>query len=744
MKIVRRLLWLFFLFTLITCAVALAYYHAVTNHVQLDPEKLILREQNVLVYDAQNTAVKNAAELWHQTTLSPNIPEHTKTAFIDTEDKRFQKHNGFDYKRVGKAILNNLKSHSFKEGASTISQQLIKNTHLSQEKTLRRKLQEWKLTKQLEHRYSKEEILEKYLNSIYFGHNCFGVTAAAEFYFHKQVPELSIGESAILAGLIKSPNNYSPFKHPENCQKRKKIVLNAMRKNGSISEKNYQLALQEPLPTPSRSHQNEGYLHFVFEEFTEIVDTSNIHVGGKIEIKTFLDQPLQAEIEAIAKSIDSDKTILIADNAQHGFKGAYSSIGLHPRLPGSLIKPLLVYAPALEENILSPATPILDEKINYGNYAPENHDKQCHGYVSARECLAKSYNIPAVKTLSALGIQKGVDYLQRMGLTVDKEDYSLALALGGMKRGFSLSDITSAYTTLANAGTYEKCRFISELKINGKIVYKKEAKTQRVFSEESAYLTTDMLKTAVESGTAKKLRSLPFDVAAKTGTVGTEKGNTDAYAISYTTHDCCSVWIGAADNTIIPYTGGGEPCNVLKKINARLHEEYTKRNVRIRNFEPPKDVVCLALDKDAYYDTHTLLLADDLSPATHQISEWFKKGSIPLNKSDSFTNPHIPLPTLEVLEDKVVLHLNSTSPRYYQYKIDRYDYVTHRTLYKGDFLSDFTDTAIEKGKRYVYTVTPFYKDRIGKAISLPSIFIGAGSPPPWEDNLITEKNWWDK
>ena len=743
MKILRRLLWLFFLFTVITCAVALAYYHAVTHHVRLSPDKLTLSERSVLVYDHQNAPVKNVSEFWKQTVHASDIPEHTKSAFIDTEDKRFLKHNGFDYKRLARAILNNAKARSFKEGASTISQQLIKNTHLSQEKTLKRKLQEWKLTKQLERRYNKDEILEKYLNSIYFGHNCFGLTAAAEFYFDKQVSELSIGDSAILAGLLKSPNNYSPFKHPENCQKRKMIVLKAMQKNGSINEDEYQSAIHEPLPTPKTSPRNEGYLHFVFEEFTEIADNLDFQVGGNLEIETYLDQDLQNEIETLANNIDCDKTVLVACNKQHGFKCAYSSVGNIPRLPGSLIKPLLVYAPALEENLLSPATPILDEKVNYGNYTPENFDKTHHGYVSARECVAKSYNIPAVKTLSSLGIEKGINYLQKMELNVDKDDQSLALALGGMKRGFSLCDITSAYTTLANNGSYDKCGFISKIKINGNVVYEKKENPRRVFSEESAYLMTDMLKTAVKSGTAKKMRSLPFDIAAKTGTVGTKNGNTDAYAVSYTPLDCCSVWLGNADNSPIPHTGGGEPCNILKTLNSLLYENYAQHAIDIPSFKQPKEVVCVALDRDTYYDKHTLSLADDLSPSTHQFSEWFKKDAIPLSKSDSFTNPRIQTPTLEVFDDRVLLHLDSTSPRYYTYKIERSDYATHNTLYEGEFLQNFEDNTIENGKQYVYTVTPIYKDRIGKAISLPSVYIGMGKSPSLEDNMMTDKNWWE-
>ena len=160
--------------------------------------------------------------------------------------------------------------------------------------------------------------------------------------------------------------------------------------------------------------------------------------------------------------------------------------------------------------------------------------------------------------------------MKKLGLPVEKDEESLALALGGMKNGYTLRDLACAYTTLANGGVYEECGFIDYVKINGETVYKKASNPARVFSQDTAYLTTDMLRSTAKNGTAKKLRSLPFSIAAKTGTVGTQKGNTDAYALSYTSKDCVAVWLGNADNRYIEYTGGGLPCNYLLKINEKL------------------------------------------------------------------------------------------------------------------------------------------------------------------------------
>ncbi|MBO7297635.1 MAG: transglycosylase domain-containing protein [Clostridia bacterium] len=717
---------------------AFGYYFAVTSSVSLESEKLSFREENITVYDSHGVPVDAFMQNGETYTVPyTEIPKHTRQAFIDTEDKRFFSHNGYDYRRVIKAVLNNLKSGRFEQGASTISQQLIKNTHLSQEKTLKRKLKEWKLTRQLERKYSKQEILEKYLSVIYFGHNCFGLRSAAKFYFGKDVNELDLADSAILAGLVKSPNNYSPFKNPENCIKRKAVVLSLMAKNGSITEAERQAALHKALPNMQKSgNQANGYLHFVFDELSTLAQEYAFTVGGNIQIYTQYDANLQNALQELANGYtQSDKTLSVLDAKTHAFKACVSSVGDIRRLPGSLLKPLLVYAPALEENLISPATPILDEKINYAGYAPNNFDGKFHGYLSARECVAKSLNIPAVKTLDALGIEKGAQYLQKLGLGVDKDDYSLALALGGMKNGYTLNSLLAAYSCLTNAGVYSPCGFITEIKIDGNRVFARTQKNSRVFSEESAYLMTNMLKTAATTGTAKKLRALPFAIAAKTGTVGTDKGNTDAYALSYTTNDIVGVWLGNADNRFIDCTGGGLPCNLLLNIN-----EYLYKNNTPNDFKKASGVLEVSLDKPSYYDTHTILLADNAAPAEYRFNELFKKQCVPKTKSEMFSNPVIIQPTVRFDNGKIVIEFHESSPEFYQYKIERYDYSTNTTVYFGAYTQLFTDENILPNKKYIYTVKPVYNGRAGKAIILPTVSTANGESPPNEE--ILDKDWW--
>lgn len=746
MKIIRRLFLYFLLIISIGVIVALGYYFVVTKNTVLHPETLLFSEKSILLYDNEGEEI-HGVHNHHikQSTKINDLPLHVKQAFLNTEDRRFYQHHGFDYKRIAKACFNNAKSRSFKEGASTISQQLIKNTHLSQEKTLKRKLQERKLTKILEKNYTKDEILELYLNTIYFGHNCFGVTSASRFYFDKSPSELTLSEGAILAGLVKYPNHYSPFKNPDKCKKRRDCVLSLMQNCGSINEKQKQAALEESLPNPQKATTTHDYTHFVFEELSEISEKLGTKIGGKIQIYTYFHPTMQAQVESVAGNYnESDKSIFILDNDTLGFKACVSTVGNIKRLPGSLIKPLLVYAPAIEQDILSPATPILDEKVNYNGYSPENYGGNYYGYISTRECIEKSLNIPAVKVLDSLGIDKACAYLQKMRLPIEKSDYSLALSLGGMKNGFSLKDLTSAYATFVNQGAYENGAFIDKIVINGELAYNRKRNKVAVFGDDTAYLINDILQGVAKRGTAKKLRSLPYQIAAKTGTVGTDNGNTDAYALSYTTKDTISVWLGNINNQKISTTGGGIPCNLLLDINQQISQLYEKQSIKIDPFIKPKSVQQIKLDKSSYYDRHTMMLADANAPVEHVISELFKDSQIPLIQNDSFTNPSIISPTLSVDNKGVKICFSSLCPCYYSYKILRIDSDENKSkiLYQGEKIDYFIDTDFEPAKTYQYIVIPIFNGREGEKILLPTVTISNSDENSKHDEIL-KKEWWD-
>lgn len=738
MKTIKKLLLALLFLFLSAVLVGIGYYFAVTKNVSLEEEKLLLPDVQICAYDETNKKISSGLGFSTRETVQiDRLSETTKNAFICVEDKRFYTHGGFDYVRIAKAALNNLKAGSFKEGASTISQQLVKNTHLSLEKTFNRKLKEVKLTKALERKFSKDEILEMYLNTIYFGHSCYGIESAAGFYFGKQASELTTAEAATLAGLVRSPNHYSPFKNVEKCLARRKTVLSLMLAQEAITEKEYATALKELLPaSPTETGNGLSYLHFALDELEDIFGENHFPLGGKIEIYTYANLALQEKAKELAKECQSGVTLAVLDNATGGYKAFYSNVGDLRRLPASTVKPLAVYAPAFETGALSPATPILDEAVDYSGYQPKNYDGKYRGYISAREAISSSLNIPAVKTLDAVGVNAAADYLKKMSLPIGDGDKTLALALGGMKNGFTLSELVSAYSTFPRDGKFQKGGFLRKVTINGKTVYERKKNERAVFSPETAYLITDALKTSVEKGTAKKMRSLPFSVAAKTGTAGTKNGNTDAYTFSYTPLDTVGVWLGNADNSPIQSTGGGEPAEISLALHQYLADGY---GGVMPDFEKPYRVKAYTLDKYAYTASRRLLLADSAAPAEYKFSELFNERYAPTERSTVFSFPSIAEPKIQLTESGVKITIPERAPDFYEYEIIRTFNNKPVTLFKGRIKGEYLDRKIEPNSLYEYTVTPFYKESKGTPVVLPTVFTPqAGSPP----TKIPDR-WWE-
>lgn len=735
MKLLKKLLLALSIgFIGFICVFTFAFF-AITANAKLSEQKLLLPETQILLYDHSDEKLSSSFSFDKRDIVRiDELPEYTKDAFVCTEDKRFYQHNGFDFVGIGRALSKNIKSRSFQEGASTISQQLIKNTHLSQEKTLRRKLKEVKLTWQLERKYSKEQILETYLNTIYFGHSCYGIASAAEFYFQKSASELTIDESAILAGLVRSPNNYSPFKHPEAAKWRRNIVLGLMLQQNKIDKSTYDFAVNAPLPTTYSQKTNRAYAHLAVEELDKILDKLGLDATGKIQLFTHFDGSAQKLLEDCQTTIDSGKTLAVIDNESHGVIAYHSSCGNVIRSPGSLIKPLLIYAPAFNEGLLTPATPILDEPTSFNGYSPKNYNHEYHGFVSTREAIASSLNVPAVKALNSLGIEKAAKYAERLGLPIPEKDRTLALGLGGMEYGYRFLDVLSAYATFANGGLYSPCNFIRKVLINGITVYKQTDDVVYCFSPETAYLTTDTLKTAAKSGTAKKLRDIPFAVAAKTGTVGTKNGNTDAYSVAYTTQHTIGCWMGNPDNSAIDTTGGDAPTSAIKGILDSLYPSTPPDD-----FPKPNGIKNISLDAISYYNEQKMLIADKLAPNNYKISELFDTMSAPNAISTRFSMPTISAPRADFNGREITISFPKTPPEYYHYKIIRRCKNQEETVYNGNAFSVWTDKALSDNAVYEYRIIPYYKEHEGKEIILPSIYTGQLKPPP-----IANTPWWNE
>ncbi len=728
-----------FLSLAVVASALLMTYLIITKDAKLDENKLIRPNQSIIICDEEGNEIVSASTAnKHKSVEIENLSDDTLNAFIASEDRTFYSHNGLNYKRMLKALYKNIVSRSFKEGASTISQQLIKNTHLSNDKTIKRKLNEIRLTKQLERAYSKNEILEMYLNTIYFGHNCYGLQSAAEFYFDKKAEELSLTESATLVGLLTSPNNYSPFKNPEKSLQKRNTVLKSMLECGFIDQNEYQNAVETPLNAVQKlnGEKNSSYINGVFDEL-ETLDLNVYDLAGGCKIKTYLNPNLQSFIEETHS--DTDNAVIIT--SQNGGVNAYkSTIGDAKRQPGSTIKPTLVYAPAIEERLVSPFTKILDEKVDFGGYSPENYDKKYHGYVTVTDSLKYSYNVPAVKTLNSLTIEKAEKYLTRMNISLDDDEKNLSLALGGMKYGLSLKEIADRYSVFQRGGTYAPSRFIQEIiSKDGKTLYRAEENKSPVFSAGTCSLMNEMLIATSKSGTAQRLAAFKYDIATKTGTCGNSDGNTDAYAISYTSEHCIGVWLGDKDNKRLNITSGGDCCGIVSEILSELYAEHTPQKL-----DTTSGTSTVKIDAEDYYKDNKINIADSLSPKLNVLEVKVLCGNEPKEVSTKFSSPAIATPTISVKNGEVNIRLCQT--KYYAYIVKRYFNGRFEVVFDGKWQNCITDAPSEG--YYEYTVTPYYFDGenkiYGKEISLPPVNVNKdNSSPQVKIPDIAKGEWYD-
>lgn len=662
----KFLKWFFIVLTVILLGllIALSFYigsiYSSASKIEIDSAKLSAPFTTIEVYDRDNKPIKEENTVNESYAEISTISEDTKNAFISIEDKEFYKHNGVNYKRIVKAMLSNLKAMKFKEGASTITQQLIKNSHLTSAKTFERKITEIALSTKLEKQFSKDEILEQYLNIIYFGNNCYGIEEASEYYFSKPAKDLKLEESALLAGMIKSPSKYCPIKHPDNALKRRNLVLSEMEKDGAISADEAVRAKSQPINLEiNTEHKNKlnSYSQASIDEAEEILHlpAQQIALQG-YKIYTYQNEKLQNDLNDAIDSVNIESNFagIVVDNLSHGVvafrgDGNYKILDC-PRQPGSCIKPVLVYGPALNEDIIYPCTQILDEKTDISGFSPKNVGGVYHGYVSARESLAKSINIPAVKILSYVGIDKAKQYAEEVGINFDEKDEGYCLALGGMTYGVNVLQLAGAYSTFANAGMYSAPKFISFITDkNGKIVYINKPQEKQVFRQDSSYLLTDMLKTCTESGTGKKLAELGMPLASKTGTVGKSgtKQNLDAWNVSYSPNLTCAVWLGNLDNSPIDCTGGNQPTQIVKNF-------YSK-NKESNDFEKPDMIVEKKIDTTELEENHRVVLANDYMPERYTKAEMFSIFNLPKSYSDKFAVAKSPNVTSKVENNEAIM-----------------------------------------------------------------------------------------
>lgn len=608
-------------------------YFAITASAQLDMS-LLEEPKSTVILDARGKTVDDGKKYVKIGEIAPSVIN----AFIAIEDTRFYQHNGIDFYRIMGATAKNIASFKAAEGASTITQQLIKNTHLTNEKSISRKLKEIKLARQLEKRIGKEEILEKYLNAIYFGNGFYGIGEAAQGYFQKSPYELNISESAILAGIVKSPNNYNPISDTNASIKRMKTVLMAMQKNGFISEKerntvnNYEY---KPNFGYNQSNYSQSYSKIAKYQASQILKALNIDENtisqNKLIIETYMNEDIQrncySRLVASLNTIDNASgTICVADNNRVKLI-AYASTENYPysRQVGSVMKPFSVYAPALELNFASAATQILDEPTDFGGYKPSNYGGSTHGYVSLRESVMHSYNIPAVKLLNDIGINSALPYLDKLGINVSEKERNLSLALGS--NSATPLDLLSCYSTLANNGYCMQASAIKRIKTeDNRILYADNRTHINVFRDDTAFIMTDILRDTAQRGTASKLKYLNIDIAAKTGTVGSDSGNTDAYTVAYTPDNTFFAWFGAKKGQMdSKITGGTYPTIAIKNVIENM------RNYSPSIFKVPDSIVSVPID------TNRLKQKQEIVYSALGESEYFSRFNAPKVPIDNNT-----------------------------------------------------------------------------------------------------------
>ena len=571
-----------------------------------------------------------------------NLKPHTLNAFIAIEDKRFYDHNGYDIKRIAKASLVNLKNGSKTEGASTITQQLVKNILLNSEKTYSRKFKEILLSIKTEKNFTKEEILNMYLNSIYFGSNAYGIENASNLYFDKSSSDLTINESAILAGIIKSPVYYSPINHPDRCFKRKNLVLQEMYKNGYISYD--QLMENKPLPITTSDKRNSYDNSYNQQAIIEACDLLNITekelLRKGLKIYTYMDDTIQQSVQnaVLDSSFTNDKLSMVADSdgkVLAYFGDSYYDLSHMRRNPASTIKPLLVYLPAIANNIISPATPILDDKLE-ADYSPKNAGEHYMGWISAREALSHSSNVCAVKLLNEVGLDTVNDYGFKLNL-FNVYQSNPSIALGDIGGGVSAINLMRAYSVLQNNGVDKGITFIDRIEDStGNILYQNQGYSNQLFDEADCMLINDMLVDCAKSGTAKRLSDLPFDVASKTGTALNNGKNTDLWNIAYTPDHIALSWCGDATSKGLEQnsSSGFYPTLINKNILSSIYSV-----AKPTSFKLSDNIVKIALDAIDYDNNHTLSLAPENAPERYIKYDLFKEENVPTNISPTYTAP---------------------------------------------------------------------------------------------------------
>lgn len=622
---------------LFLCIFAFYVKTCITPGLDLDLNDFTLNQSSTIYYqDAGGdwkeltTFYDSEDRIWVD---GDEIPQHMKDALVAIEDKRFYKHKGVDWFRTAHAALNMFTGGST-FGGSTITQQLIKNLTQQDDITVQRKLLEIFQALDFEKDYDKEEILEWYLNAVYFGEGCYGVQTAAQTYFGKDAKDLSVAEAAAIVGITNLPTYYDPFYSVENNKTRQEDVLREMYKQGYLNKDEYEQAKAEELDfvrgenEPSRatpySYYEEVVIADVINDLAEVKGISTeaarrLVYNAGYEIYACIDMDMQAKVDAIYTDLDAlpkprngtnsqlQSGIVIIDQYTGEIKALCGgtgektiSFGLNratktTRPPGSSIKPIAVYGPAVEYGLISPSTLVLDAddehvKLSHTSWYPKNSPNTYDGIITILTALQKSKNTVSAQIMDKLTPSASYDFLtSRLGIVslIDADADYAALALGQPHYGITVREMAQAYTALANDGTFTYARSYSMVKDrDGKIILDNQPRTQTAFSQNTARTMTYMLQNAATYGTGYESRLSNMPVAGKTGTT---TDNRDRWFCGYTPYYTCAVWTGYDTPEYMSFSGN-PATQIWQMVMESIHKDLARKEFNVSQGGAPTGI----------------------------------------------------------------------------------------------------------------------------------------------------------
>jgi len=680
-----------------------ALYGYIKTSEPIKDEQLtaITSSQTTFIYDSKGNVIQKLTGKDNKDSeliTDREVPQFLKDAIIAIEDERFDSHIGIDLKRIASAGINFFTNSSSSHGGSTITQQVVKNVTEKKRRSLQRKVQEWYAAIQLERKMEKWQILELYMNISYWGNSCYGVQSASKKYFGKPVQELSLAQCALLAGITNNPGKYNPFtaKGREEAKRRQEIILGKMLELGKIDKDQYDQAMAEEIKYAPKSQSQKVasvQSYFVDQAISdvkkELMEKYNMSAtmanytiyNSGLEIHTTLDPSIQSVLDQVftddtyfplindtaKRQMEHPQAAMAVLDVRNGHvKALYGGYGkkeasntlnrasssLMKRQPGSSIKPIALYAPAIDLKLITPAT-VVDDVASYmltGKDAdreyPKNYDNKHDGLTSVRNAVKNSVNVVAAKLWKdTLGPDNSIEYLKRVGIDRENEKY-ISLVMGGLEQGVNPLQMAAAYVPFAHEGIYyEPTTFTLVKDSTGKVLIDKTAAEFSIaYSEQTAFIMTDLLKEVTlgrtspypHSGTAASFineKTIGMPVAGKTGTTNS---NIDKWFVGFTPYYAAATWYGYDNTGSEPITLKSEEFNQAMKIWAavmqKIHEGLPQKD-----FERPDGIVerkiCIYSGKIAT----ELCAKDPRGNATR--TELFIKGTEP--RSDDLCTLHV-------------------------------------------------------------------------------------------------------